>query len=237
MAPLTTPAGLKPPSTRRLWAAGPARRTPGVGRPGALRLGFHLAPGMTVGVLGGSFNPAHAGHRHLAETARVRLGLDRVLWLVTPQNPLKGAGAAPLHERMASAREQAKGPLMIVSDAEARIGRTYTYDTLLALQARHPGVRFVWLMGADNLVQLPRWRGWLEIARTTKIAVLPRPAYNQRALSSLAARRLRRWRVAASRAPALADMVAPAWVFLQVRQNALSATALRAENPVPGDPS
>jgi nicotinate-nucleotide adenylyltransferase len=191
-----------------------------------------------VGLLGGSFNPAHAGHLHVAETAWRRLRLDQVWLLVSPGNPLKPAtGMARLEDRLAAAGMVADGRRILATDIERLLGTRYTSDTLRMLHRRFPRVRFVWLMGADNLVQLPRWRGWLEIARTTKIAVLPRPAYNQRALSSLAARRLRRWRVAASRAPALADMVAPAWVFLQVRQNALSATALRAENPVPGDPS
>jgi nicotinate-nucleotide adenylyltransferase len=199
-----------------------------VGRPGALRLGFHLAPGMTVGVLGGSFNPAHAGHRHLAETARVRLGLDRVLWLVTPQNPLKGAGAAPLHERMASAREQAKGPLMIVSDAEARIGRTYTYDTLLALQARHPGVRFVWLMGADNLAGFHRWRGWIDILRRFPVAVVSRPGSMLSSRFAPAAGRFAHARIPSEAASTLARRPVPAWVYITGPLNPLSSTELRA---------
>src|SRR3712207_1818403 len=108
-------------------SAGPARRLPIGGRPGALRPGFHLEPGMRVGLFGGSFNPAHDGHAHVAETAMERLGLDRVIWLVSPQNPLKpAAGMAPLEARMASARRQARGPRMIVSDVETRLGARYT---------------------------------------------------------------------------------------------------------------
>ena len=115
---------------------------------------------MRVGLFGGSFNPAHEGHAHVAETARVRLKLDRVVWLVSPQNPLKPAhGTASLAERMASASMQARGPSMIVSDAETRLGSPYTLDTVLALKARFPGVRFVWIMGADNLGAFHRWRG------------------------------------------------------------------------------
>src|SRR5882757_11127922 len=113
-----------------MWFAGPARRVPGAGRPGTLRLGFSLTPGMRVGLYGGSFNPAHEGHAHVAETARRKLNLDRVIWLVSPQNPLKAAHeTADLAERMASARGLAKGPGMIVSDAETRLGSAYTIDT------------------------------------------------------------------------------------------------------------
>src|SRR5687768_944682 len=133
-----------------MWFAGPARLVPEAGRPAAQRLGFHLEPGMRVGLFGGSFNPAHEGHSHVAETALVRLGLDRVIWLVSPQNPLKSsAETASLVERMAGARARARGPKMVVSDVEARLGSQYTIDTLRALKARHPGVHFVWIMGAD----------------------------------------------------------------------------------------
>ena len=126
--------------------AGPAPKGAGP-RSGALRDGLILAPGMKVGLFGGSFNPAHDGHAHVAETAMRRLGLDRVVWLVSPQNPLKDARhSAPLPERMASARAHAHGPSMIVSDFESRAGTAWTVDTLRLLVARHPGVHFVWLM-------------------------------------------------------------------------------------------
>ena len=119
---------------------------------------------MKVGLLGGSFNPAHEGHAHVAETAMARLGLDKVIWLVSPQNPLKSAHeTAPLKARMASARRMAHSRSMIVSDAETRIGAQYTLDTLRVLKARFPGVHFVWLMGADNLASFHRWKGWVEI--------------------------------------------------------------------------
>jgi nicotinate-nucleotide adenylyltransferase len=135
--------------------AGPAPKIAGPRR-GALRDGLDLRPGMSVGLFGGSFNPAHDGHAHVAETALRRLGLDRVVWLVSPQNPLKDAReSAALSERMASAKQAARlaasGPSMIVSDVETRLGTQWTVDTLRGLVARHPGVHFVWLMGSDNL--------------------------------------------------------------------------------------
>jgi nicotinate-nucleotide adenylyltransferase len=194
---------------------------------------------MRVGLLGGSFNPAHAGHRLIARTALARLGLDQVWLLVSPGTPLKrGAEMAPMSERLASTRKIADGRRIIATDIEHALGTRYTRDTLRALHRLFPRVQFVWLMGADNLVQLPHWRDWMDIARSTKIAVLPRPTYNHRALSSQAARRLRPWRVAASRAPALAALPAPRWVFLHARQNPVSATAIRHEQQsFPGDAS
>ena len=135
-----------------MWFAGKVRRVPEAGRPGALRLGFTLARGMRVGLFGGSFNPAHDGHAHVAETAALRLGLDKVIWLVSPQNPLKSShGTPPLAERLASARRVSRGRRQIVTDAESRMGSQYTLDTLRILKARFPGVKFVWIMGADNL--------------------------------------------------------------------------------------
>src|SRR5437868_4654113 len=149
-----------------MWSAGPARRAPEGGRPAALRLGFHLEPGMRVGLFGGSFNPAHEGHAHVADTARRRIALDRVIWLVSPQNPLKPTHETAAHtRRMWGALRYAEGPSMIVSDAEVRIGSFYTIDTVRALQARFPGVRFIWIMGADSLAGFHRWRGWAELIR------------------------------------------------------------------------
>ena len=182
-----------------------------------------------MGLLGGSFNPAHAGHRHIAELALRRLRLDQVWLLVSPGNPLKHEhGMAARAERLASAHSIADGRRVIATDIEAALGTRYTVDTLRALRRRFPLVRFVWLMGADNLAQLPRWRGWLEIVRTTPFAVLPRATYTHRALAGRAALRLRAARVPASLAPALADMVPPAWVFLPAPLHDASATAIRA---------
>jgi nicotinate-nucleotide adenylyltransferase len=189
---------------------------------------------MRVGLLGGSFNPAHEGHRHVAELARRRLRLDEVWLLASPGNPLKPvAGMAPLAARLASARRIADGRRIVATAIEADLGTRYTADTLAALRRRFPCARFVWLMGADNLEQLPRWRRWRQIVASMPFAVVPRPTYNHRALASLAARRLRRSRCAASLAPALAGMAPPAWVFLPAPQHAASASAIRAARPKP----
>ncbi|MFJ6025237.1 nicotinate-nucleotide adenylyltransferase [Brevundimonas sp. NPDC092305] len=190
-----------------------------------------LQPGMAVGLFGGSFNPAHDGHAHVAETAMRRLGLDRVVWLVSPQNPLKSAAdSAPLAERMASARRAASiaGPSMIVSDVETRMGTQWTIDTLRALVARHPGVKFVWLMGSDNLASFHRWRGWTDIMRMMPVAVVARPGSMLESRSAPAARRFASSRVSSREARLLPDMLAPAWIYLRAPLNPRSSTALRA---------
>jgi nicotinate-nucleotide adenylyltransferase len=211
-----------------MWSAGSARRARPGGRPKALRLGFTLTPGMKVGLYGGSFNPAHEGHAHVAETAKRRLGLDRVIWLVSPQNPLKGRHeTADLATRMAGARELAEGPGMIVSDAETLLGSAYTIDTVRALKARFPGVKFVWIMGADSLATFHRWRGWTQIMREVPVAVISRPWISLKSRFSPAALRFARYRWPASRARGLAGSKPPAWVFLYGRFNFSSSTALR----------
>ena len=140
---------------------------------------------MRVGLLGGSFNPAHEGHAHVARIALARLRLDQVWLMVSPGNPLKpAAGMAEFAARLESARGIADGRRVVATDIEARLGTRYTIDTLLLLRQRYPRVDFVWLMGADNLVQLPRWRRWRAIVGNVVIAVLPRPTYNHRALAS-----------------------------------------------------
>lgn len=185
---------------------------------------------MRVGLLGGSFNPAHAGHLHIARLALRRLRLDQVWLLVSPGNPLKPArGMAPMRERLASACALADGRRVVATGIEARLHTRYTFDTLRALQARFPRVSFVWLMGADNLDQLPRWQRWMGIARAMPMAVLPRPSYNHRALSGQAARRLRPARLPACQAAALATRRPPAWTFLPAPQTTHSATALRRQ--------
>jgi len=190
-----------------------------------------------VGLLGGSFNPAHAGHQHIARLALQRLRLDQVWLLVSPGNPLKeAAGMAPLADRLASAARIADGRRIVATGIEARLHTRYTFDTLRALRRRFPRVRFVWLMGADNLVQLPRWQRWGGITRAMPFAVMPRPTYNGRALAGQAAHRLRPALLPARAAPALADRPAPAWTFLPARQNPLSATALRANGGFPLPP-
>ena len=182
-----------------------------------------------MGVLGGSFNPAHAGHRHVAELARRRLRLDQVWLMVSPGNPLKPvAGMASPAERFASARKIADGRRIVATEIESRLRTRYTVETLRALRIRFPRVCFVWLMGADNLVQLPKWNEWLQIAAQSAFAVLPRPTYNHRALAGQAAQRLRPSRRPQREAPVLAGRVAPAWMFLPARQSYESATAIRA---------
>lgn len=184
---------------------------------------------MRIGLLGGSFNPAHAGHCHIIELARRRLRLDQVWLLVSPGNVLKSqCGMAPFEQRLASARSLADGRRIIASAIEALFGTRYSIDTLRRLLRQFPCARFVWLMGADILQQLPRWRRWLEFVRRIPFAVLPRPGYNHRALSAQAARRLSRARRPMRSASVLIECAAPAWAFLSVPQNAASATAIRA---------
>ena len=165
----------------------------------------------------------------MAEIARARLGLDQVWLMVSPGNPLKPArGMAPLADRLASARRIADGRRVVATDIEARLGTRYTVDTLRALLTRFPRARFVWLMGADNLAQLPRWRRWRRIVTQVVFAVMPRPTYNHRALAGRAVHALRAARLPVYAAPALAGFAPPRWVFLPVAQNPASATAIRA---------
>ena len=215
-----------------MWFAGPARLTPRSGRPGGFRLGFHLSPGMKVGLYGGSFNPAHEGHAHVAETALRRLGLDRVIWLVSPQNPLKSNHETqPLSARIDGVSRYAQGPRMIVSDAETRMGSQYTIDTLRALKARFPGVHFVWIMGADSLAGFHGWRGWTQIMRQTPVAVVSRPWIALKSRFSPAARRFSRARIPSSAARTLPFRKPPAWVYLRGPLNFASSTALRRLKP------
>lgn len=212
-----------------MWRAGPARRAPLAGRPQAQRLGFTLKPGMKVGLFGGSFNPAHDGHAHVAETAKRRLGLDRVIWLVSPQNPLKSSHeTADLDDRIAGARAMAKGYGMVVAAVESRLGSNYTIDTIRTLKARHPGVKFVWIMGADSLASFHRWKGWTQIMHELPVAVVSRPWISLKSRFSPAAIRFARFRVASSAAMTLPGRKTPAWAFLLGRFNFQSSTALRA---------
>ncbi len=211
-----------------MWIAGPAPESPSP-RHGSLASGLHLERCMRVGLLGGSFNPAHAGHAHVAETARLRLGLDRVIWLVSPQNPLKASNhTAPLATRMASARGQARGPKMTVSDFETRIGARYTIDTLRALKARYPGVHFVWIMGSDNLAGFHRWRGWTDIFHLMPIAVVARPGSLLDSRFAPAVRRFAHARLPSREGALLATAPTPAWIYLRAPLNAASSTAIRA---------
>lgn len=184
--------------------------------------------GLKIGLLGGSFNPAHAGHRHIALWALKNLGLDRVWWLVSPQNPLKPtAGMAPPAQRLITAQAVANHPRIVAVAIESELGTRYTVDTLAALRRRFPRVRFVWLMGADNLEQVRRWRNWRRIFAMVPIAVFGRPGYGMRALGGLAARRYARCRVGARRAKGLAGLQPPVWTFMSNPLHPASATAIR----------
>lgn len=181
-----------------------------------------------IGLLGGSFNPAHAGHRHLSLWALKLLRLDEVWWLVSPQNPLKPAeGMAPLAERLEEARRTAAHPRLRALALEAELGTRYTADTLEALRRRHPRTRFVWLIGADNLLQMPQWRRWTSIFHAVPVAVFARAPYSLRALSGTAARRFARFRVRGPRARGLADRLPPAWAFFSMPLHFESATRIR----------
>jgi nicotinate-nucleotide adenylyltransferase len=183
-----------------------------------------------IGLLGGSFNPAHDGHRDISLAALAYLDLDEVWWLVSPQNPLKPQkGMAPFSERLKSAETVADHPRIKVTDIETRLGTQFTADTLRKLVTRFPSYRFVWLMGADNLAQIASWRDWTRIFHLTPIAVFDRPTYTIKALTSLAARRFRRSRRREAALKTLAVIPAPAWVFVHHRLNPISATAIRAE--------
>jgi len=180
-------------------------------------------PGMRIGLFGGSFDPAHSGHAHVAETARKRLGLDRVWWLVSPQNPLKPR-SSPLSARLLSARAQARGRGMVVSDLETRLGLVYTADTLAALRRRHPGVRFVFLMGEDNMAGFQRWRRWPAIFAQAPIAIVTRPLAGAKARFGKA---FQRFAHARRTAGALIGP-APRWAILPARFDPANSTALRA---------
>ena len=184
--------------------------------------------GQSIGLLGGSFNPPHEGHRLISELALRRLRLDRLWWLATPGNPLKQqSDLAEMRSRLAAARRLVRDPRIAVTGLEAEIGARYTFDTLRWLRARAPQAHFVWIMGADNLSQFHRWRHWREIAEFVPLLVVDRPGSTVRALSSRAALALARWRRPESDAPRLARMGAPAWIFLHGRRSPQSSTALR----------
>jgi nicotinate-nucleotide adenylyltransferase len=179
-----------------------------------------------IGLLGGSFNPAHEGHAHVARVARRALGLDQVWLMVSPGNPLKPSdGMAPFAARLASAQRQGDGRRVIATDIEARLGTRHTHRTLALLRRRFPRARFALIIGADNLAQLPRWRRWRELSRHTKLAVLPRPGYSRPALRGQAAQAMRAARV---RPRALMARPGAGWSFLPAAERAISASAIRA---------
>jgi nicotinate-nucleotide adenylyltransferase len=184
---------------------------------------------MSVGVLGGSFDPPHAGHVHITREALKRFGLDRAWWLVSPGNPLKSRGPAPLARRMVAARALMDHPRVAVTDFEAQAGTRFTAETLTALAAARPGVRFVWLMGADNLAQLDRWQDWQTILETVPVGVLARPGARISARASRAARIYSGARLPVAQSRKLPLCRAPAWCFVNVPMVAISSTRLRRE--------
>jgi nicotinate-nucleotide adenylyltransferase len=184
--------------------------------------------GMRIGLLGGSFNPPHTAHRAISLFAIKRLKLDRVWWLVTPGNPLKDHGTLrDLDARAEAARKMADDPRIDISCLESVIGTRYTVDTISYLRRRASGLRFVWIMGADNLAQFHRWQNWRRIASEVPIAVVDRPPQSFRALAAPAAQALARYRLPENQAGRLAEQHAPAWVFLTGMKLNLSSTGLR----------
>ncbi len=198
-----------------------------------------------IGLLGGSFNPAHAGHRAISLAALDALGLDEVWWLVSPGNPLKrqAGDMAPFAVRFASARRMARHAPIRVSAVEHMLGTRYTVDTVVKLRRLYPRKRFVWLMGSDNLAQFDRWKGWRRIAREVPIAVIARPGYERAALTAPAMGWLRRARRPAHQAKNWTQWRLPALVLLRFRPDPTSATRLRAADPawqrrfLPADPT
>lgn len=197
----------------------------------AIAHGLSLEPGERVGLFGGSFNPAHDGHLHVARTALDRLGLDRLVWLVSPQNPLKaGQETMTLKARMEGVRRLVRDdPRMIVSDFESRAGLAYSVDTIAALRDAFAEVAFVWVMGSDNLAGFQRWRDWRLIARSIPIAVVARPGSLLAHRTSAFARNFAGSRIEEGKAPALAGLRPPAWVYLRAELHPASSTALRSQ--------
>jgi len=185
--------------------------------------------GSVIGLLGGSFDPPHAGHVHITREALKLFGLDAVWWLVSPGNPLKSRGPAALERRMEASRAIMRHPRVHISDAEAQIGSRYTAQTIAALRGARPGVRFVWLMGADNMAQFHLWQDWRDIMQNVPIGILARPGARLAARASVAARIYEHARVPLGEARNLGRMEAPAWCFANVPMMALSSTRLRAE--------
>jgi nicotinate-nucleotide adenylyltransferase len=186
--------------------------------------------GMRIGLFGGSFNPAHQGHRESSLLALRRLRLDRIWWLVSPGNPLKDQRAlAPMAVRLEAARKLARHPCIQVSALESAIGATYTFETISYLRQRCRGVHFVWLMGADNLSDFDRWKRWRDIAKLVPIAIIDRPGWTLKAPFSRAGQILAPYRLDESQEACLATAAPPAFTFLHGPRSPLSSTALRAK--------
>lgn len=183
--------------------------------------------GQVVGLLGGSFDPPHDGHVHITKAALTRFRLDRIWWMVSPGNPLKDKGPAPLPDRMQAARAIMQHPRVTITDIEAQLGTRYTAQTLAALRKRYPAVRFVWLMGADNLAQFDQWQDWRWIMENVPIGVIARPGDRISARVSKAAQVYRHARVSGRSSHILGHLHAPAWSFVNVPMSDQSSTAIR----------
>jgi nicotinate-nucleotide adenylyltransferase len=190
--------------------------------------------GRRIGLLGGSFNPPHEGHLHASLLALRTLGLDQVWWLVSPQNPLKPArGMAPLAKRLEWCRAFVRHPRIVVTDFETELGTRYTADTLDALRLRYSRTEFVWFMGADNMIDIRRWKRWQTIFHAVPVAVYDRPPYSSRVEGSLAAHRFAGSRIAGTARHGLGHAAAPAWSFFHTPLKAISSTAIRARKKEP----
>jgi nicotinate-nucleotide adenylyltransferase len=188
----------------------------------------YATPGLRVGLLGGSFDPPHEGHLHISRWALKEFGLDKVWWLVSPGNPLKTRGPAPLERRMAACRAMVDHPRIVVTDLEAQFGTRYTAQTLARLFRRYPGVRFVWLMGADNLATFHRWEHWSQIMKSIPIGVLARPGEQIPAGCSPAARSYRNNRLPERWSTSLPFCKPPCWALLTGPMVDMSSTEIRA---------
>jgi nicotinate-nucleotide adenylyltransferase len=194
-----------------------------------MRQGFpYAAAGQVIGLLGGSFDPPHQGHAHITREALKRFGLDQVWWLVSPGNPLKAQGPAPLDKRMQAARQVMDHPKVKITDLEASLGSPYTAKTIASLQRLYPRVQFVWLMGADNMVQLNRWQDWQAILQAVPVAVLARAGQRLGARRSVAARMYRGARMTGRSVHGLGGATAPAWAYVNVPLVKLSSTQIRS---------
>ncbi|MEM8591247.1 MAG: nicotinate-nucleotide adenylyltransferase [Pseudomonadota bacterium] len=188
----------------------------------------HARAGQCVGLLGGSFDPAHAGHVHITKQALRRFDLDQVWWLVTPGNPLKAHGPASLEARIVEARRLMDHPRVAITDIEAQMGTRYTAETLGGLLGLYPGVKFTWLMGADNLAQFHHWQDWRAIMDAVRVGVIARPGERTGARVSPAARLYRGARLQGRYSRLLAKADAPAWCFINVPMSNVSSSDIRA---------
>ncbi|MEM8839788.1 MAG: nicotinate-nucleotide adenylyltransferase [Pseudomonadota bacterium] len=196
----------------------------------ALKVPF-VEDGMAVGLYGGSFNPPHEGHVHVAETAMKRLALKRLWWMVSPGNPLKDHSGLPeLEDRIALSHKLIDNPRIDVTGLEKTLNTRYSADLVLYLRARYPAVRFIWVMGADNLTHFHKWERWEDIVQSMPIAIVDRPGHTLAARSSRMARKFAEYRVEESDAGNLKSLSAPAWTFLHAPRSHQSSTALRANS-------